>query len=101
MVGGLFWSGRRHGTERRLAEQAPRPIPCIDGGAVFSLPSRYTVGGKLNASERGITSVGRKAVAEKRLTGRIAAERIRMMAVPRPPQGSVERFKALGDLTGV
>jgi regulator of RNase E activity RraA len=40
-------------------------------------------------------------VAEKRLTGRIAAERIRMMAVPRPPQGSVERFKALGDLTGV
>src|SRR5262249_41863572 len=25
----------------------------------------------------------------------------RMMAVPRPPQGSVERFKALGDLTGI
>jgi regulator of RNase E activity RraA len=37
----------------------------------------------------------------KRLTGRIAAERIRMMTVPRPPQGAVERFKALGDASGI
>ncbi len=37
------------------------------------------------------------SVAEKRLTGRIAAEHIKLMAVPRPPQGVVERFKALGD----
>ena len=40
-------------------------------------------------------------VMEKRLTGRIAPERIRMMAVPRPPQGVVERFMALGDPSGV
>jgi regulator of RNase E activity RraA len=40
-------------------------------------------------------------VAEKRLTGRIARERIRMLEVPRPPQGVVERFKALGDCTGI
>ena len=40
-------------------------------------------------------------MAEKKLTGRIPAERIRMMSVPRPPQGVVERFKALGDCTGV
>jgi len=40
-------------------------------------------------------------VAEKRLTGRIAAEHIRMMTVPRPPQGTVERFRALGDPTGI
>ena len=40
-------------------------------------------------------------VADKKLTGRIAAERIRMMTVPRPPEGVVERFKALGDCTGV
>jgi regulator of RNase E activity RraA len=39
--------------------------------------------------------------AEKKLTGRIAADRIRMMSVPRPPQGAVERFKQLGDCTGV
>jgi regulator of RNase E activity RraA len=38
---------------------------------------------------------------DKRLTGRIAADRIRMMAVPRPPEGVVPRFKALGDCTGV
>ena len=38
---------------------------------------------------------------DKRLTGRIAPERIRMMAVPRPPQGVVERFMALGDPSGV
>ena len=38
---------------------------------------------------------------KKRLTGRIAAENIRLMAVPRPPQGAVERFLALGDPTGI
>jgi 4-hydroxy-4-methyl-2-oxoglutarate aldolase len=40
-------------------------------------------------------------IAGKSLTGRIAADRIRMLEVPRPPQGVVERFKALGDCTGV
>src|SRR5262245_9759956 len=40
-------------------------------------------------------------MAEKRLTGRIAAEHIRLLAVPRPPQGTVDRFKALGDPTGI
>ena len=37
----------------------------------------------------------------KRLTGRIAADRIRMMAVPKPPAGAVDRFLALGDPTGI
>jgi 4-hydroxy-4-methyl-2-oxoglutarate aldolase len=41
-------------------------------------------------------------VAEKkRLTGRIAAENIKLMAVPRPPAGAVERLLALGDPTGI
>ena len=40
-------------------------------------------------------------MTEKRLTGRIAVEHIHMMTVPRPPQGVVERFKALGDPTGI
>src|SRR6516225_9659468 len=39
--------------------------------------------------------------ANKQLTGRIAAEQIRMMTVPRPPAGIVERFMALGDPTGI
>jgi len=39
--------------------------------------------------------------SNKNLTGRIAAEHIKLMAVPRPPQGAVERFKALGDSTGI
>jgi 4-hydroxy-4-methyl-2-oxoglutarate aldolase len=38
---------------------------------------------------------------KKRLTGRIAAENIRLLAVPRPPAGAVERFMALGDPTGI
>jgi 4-hydroxy-4-methyl-2-oxoglutarate aldolase len=38
---------------------------------------------------------------KKRLTGRIAAENIKLMAVPRPPQGVVERLLALGDPTGI
>jgi len=38
---------------------------------------------------------------KKRLTGRIAAENIKLMAVPRPPEGVVERFLALGDPTGI
>jgi 4-hydroxy-4-methyl-2-oxoglutarate aldolase len=41
------------------------------------------------------------APPDKRLTGRIAPERIRMMTTPRPPEGAVERFKAIGDPTGV
>jgi 4-hydroxy-4-methyl-2-oxoglutarate aldolase len=41
------------------------------------------------------------ATAEKRLTGRIAPERIRMMAVPRLPADTVARFLALGDPTGI
>jgi 4-hydroxy-4-methyl-2-oxoglutarate aldolase len=38
---------------------------------------------------------------KKRLTGRIAAENIKLMAVPRLPDGVVERFIALGDPTGI
>jgi regulator of RNase E activity RraA len=38
---------------------------------------------------------------KKRLTGRIAAESIKLMAVPRPPAGAVERLLALGDPTGI
>ena len=38
---------------------------------------------------------------KKRLTGRIAAENIKLMAVPLPPQGVVERLIALGDPTGI
>lgn len=40
-------------------------------------------------------------MAEKKLTGRIARDKIRMLEVPRPPQGVVERFKTLGDCTGI
>ncbi len=40
-------------------------------------------------------------MAEKKLTGRIAREKIRLMEVPRPPVGAVERYRALGDCTGV
>jgi regulator of RNase E activity RraA len=41
------------------------------------------------------------ASSEKRLTGRIAADRIRMQSTPKPPQGSVERFLALGECTSL
>lgn len=40
-------------------------------------------------------------MAGKRLTGRIAADRIRMQSTPKPPEGAVERFLALGDCTGI
>jgi len=59
------------------------------------LDGAHTTGSRQRAAP------GRTTVAEKRLTGRIAAEHIRMMAVPRPPQGTVERFQALGDPTGI
>jgi 4-hydroxy-4-methyl-2-oxoglutarate aldolase len=38
---------------------------------------------------------------EKRLTGRIAQDRIRLLKTPRPPQGAIERFLAIGDPTGL
>jgi regulator of RNase E activity RraA len=40
-------------------------------------------------------------MATKRLTGRIAADRIRMQSTPKPPAGAVDRFLALGDCTGI
>lgn len=40
-------------------------------------------------------------MAEKKLTGKIARERIRLMETPRPPEGIVERFHALGDASGI
>jgi regulator of RNase E activity RraA len=40
-------------------------------------------------------------VTEKRLTGRIARDKIRLMEIPRPPVGVIERFRSLGDCTGV
>ena len=40
-------------------------------------------------------------MSEKRLTGRIARDNIRLMQVPRPPQGVIEGFLALGDATGI
>jgi 4-hydroxy-4-methyl-2-oxoglutarate aldolase len=44
---------------------------------------------------------GAPAAMEQRLTGRIAPERIRLLRTPRPPEGAVERFLAVGDPTGV
>jgi regulator of RNase E activity RraA len=40
-------------------------------------------------------------VAEKKLTGKIARERIRLMQTPRPPAGLLEGYKALGHASGV
>jgi 4-hydroxy-4-methyl-2-oxoglutarate aldolase len=40
-------------------------------------------------------------MAGKRLTGRIAADRIRMQSTPKPPAGAVERFLALGECTSL
>jgi len=40
-------------------------------------------------------------MAEKKLTGKIARERIRMMETPKPPNGIIEGFQALGDATGI
>ena len=40
-------------------------------------------------------------LAGKKLTGRIAADRIRMQSTPKPPPGAVERFLALGECTSL
>lgn len=40
-------------------------------------------------------------MAGKKLTGRIAADRIRMQSTPKPPAGAVERFVALGECTSL
>jgi 4-hydroxy-4-methyl-2-oxoglutarate aldolase len=40
-------------------------------------------------------------VQEKRLTGKIARERIRLMETPRPAAGLIEGFKELGDASGI
>lgn len=40
-------------------------------------------------------------MAEQKLTGKLARERIRLMEAPRPPEGIVEGFRALGDASGI
>ena len=40
-------------------------------------------------------------MAEKKLTGKIARERIRLMEAPRPPTGIIEGYQALGHASGV
>lgn len=40
-------------------------------------------------------------MAEKKLTGKIARERIRLMETPRPPEGIIDGFMALGDASGI
>jgi 4-hydroxy-4-methyl-2-oxoglutarate aldolase len=40
-------------------------------------------------------------MSDKKLTGRIAATRIRMQSTPKPPAGAVERFLALGECTSL
>ena len=40
-------------------------------------------------------------MAERKLTGKIARERIRLMEVPRPLEGTVEGYRALGHASGI
>lgn len=40
-------------------------------------------------------------MAEKKLTGKIAPERIRQMELPRAAAGLIEGFRALGDVSGI
>jgi len=40
-------------------------------------------------------------MAEQKLTGKIARERIRLMETPRPAEGLLEGFRALGDASGI
>lgn len=40
-------------------------------------------------------------MAEKKLTGKIAPDRIRLMQVPRPPDGIIEGYRALGHASGI
>ena len=40
-------------------------------------------------------------MSEKKLTGKIARERIRMMEVPRPPAGIIEGYQALEHASGI
>jgi len=40
-------------------------------------------------------------MAEKKLTGKIARERVRSMETPPPPEGLIDGFRALGDASGI
>jgi regulator of RNase E activity RraA len=40
-------------------------------------------------------------MAERKLTGKISPDRIRLMEAPRPPVGIIEGFRGLGDASGI
>src|SRR5262245_778282 len=78
-----------HTSERGLGARCP---PYASGASRYKLArrrGRTTGSAPVNVAEK------------KRLTGRIAAENIKLMTVPRPPAGAVERLLALGDPTGI
>src|SRR5215471_17743867 len=68
-------------------------------GCFFALGDRCRLAAA--AAQRATGRLVVNVQEKKRLTGRIAAEQIKLMAVPQPPAGVVERFLALGDPTGV
>jgi 4-hydroxy-4-methyl-2-oxoglutarate aldolase len=63
--------------------------------AATGLPFDRRIIGRLKSSGR--QQRRGETMAEKRLTGRIARDNIKLMEVPRPPQGVVQGFLALGD----
>jgi regulator of RNase E activity RraA len=55
----------------------------------------------MQLSTAGSTTSWELAVTDKKLTGKIARERIRLMQVPCPPEGVIEGYRALGQASGV
>ncbi len=40
-------------------------------------------------------------MSDKKLTGKISRDRIKLMEVPRPPSGMIDGYRALGDASGI
>jgi hypothetical protein len=49
----------------------------------------------------GIDFQRRAPTAEKKITGKITRERIRLMETPLSPEGLIEGFRTLGDASGI
>ena len=93
--------------------RSPRCAPASRSRAPRWSPTRRTNSapssrrdGRLGAVIRNVENPARLRTVMtelngKKLTGRIAADRIRMTSTPKPPKGAVERFLALGECTSL
>jgi pimeloyl-ACP methyl ester carboxylesterase len=86
------------GSQQRRRPPGPR---LVDQARIREVSARGSLSSDRGYAIQSTRFFSESPMSEKKLTGKIARERIRLMQVPRPPAGMIDEFKSLGDATGI